>query len=53
LHEFDDLLGNRSEDQRMPAGDAVGGDHDHVNMLALHHFHDVSGYVISNFDAGS
>jgi hypothetical protein len=29
LHELNDLLGNRPEDQRMLAGDAVRGDYSH------------------------
>src|ERR1035437_7526831 len=37
----------------MPAGDAVGGDDNHVDMLTLHHIHDVPCHVIPNFDAGS
>jgi hypothetical protein len=31
----------------------VRGNDDHVDMLPLHHFHDVYRYVIANFDAGS
>ena len=50
MHELYDLLGNRPEDQRAPAGDAVRGDHDHVDMFALNYLHDVSCHVISNFD---
>ena len=52
MHELYDLFRNRSEDQRMPAGDAVCGDHHQVDMLVLHHFHNVPGDVISNFDTG-
>jgi len=29
------LLGNRAEDQRMPAGDAMRGDHDQVDIFAI------------------
>ena len=35
----------------MPAGDAVGGDNDHVDMLALYYLQDAPGNVISYFDA--
>src|ERR1700722_6576893 len=36
----------------MPAGDAVRGDHDHVDVLALDDLHDVARDVIPDFDAG-
>ncbi len=29
----------------------MSGDHDHVNMLAIDHLHDVTDYVISDFNA--
>ena len=51
-HQLDDLLGDRAEDQRMPPGDSVRGDHDHVDVIALHHLHDVAHNVITDFDAG-
>jgi len=53
LHELHDLFGNRSEDQRVPAGDAVRGDHDEVDMLPLRYFHDAPRYVIRDFDTGT
>ncbi len=53
LHELDDFLGNRSKHQQMPAGDAVRGNHDQIDMFALNHIHDASRDVISNFDTGT
>ena len=53
LHELHDLFGNRSEDQWMPAGDAVRGDHDHVDMFALHRLDDAPGNVIRKFHTGA
>ena len=51
LHELNDLLGNRAKDERMPTGDAVSGDHDHVDMFTFYYFDNVSGNVIADFDA--
>jgi hypothetical protein len=53
LHKLHDLFGNRAEYERVPAGDTVGGDYDHVNMFAIDYLHDVANYVISNFNAES
>ncbi len=52
LHQLHYFFGNRAKDQRVPAGDAVRGDHDHVDVLALDDLHDVARDVIPNFDTG-
>jgi hypothetical protein len=53
LHELHDLLGNRAKEEGVPTGDAVGGDHDHVDMFTFRNIDNGSGNVIAVFDAKS
>lgn len=48
--EFDDLSGDGAEDSWVPAGDAVRGDDDLIDLVALDGFKDGSGYVVSDFN---
>jgi hypothetical protein len=51
LHAFDDLFRDRAEDHRPPTRDAVGGNHNHVDVLSFDYQHDVSNHLIANLDS--
>jgi hypothetical protein len=51
LHKLHDLLGDRAKDERMPTGDALSGDRDHVAMFTFCNIDNGSGNVIAEFEA--
>ncbi len=53
LRFFDDFLGDGAERNSAPAGHAVGGDDDHIGVLAVRDPHDFHADVVggSNFCA--
>ena len=52
LHAFDHLFCDRAKDHRPPARDAVGGNHDHIDMLTLNSQHDIAHHVVANLNRG-